>query len=94
MSYLLYQLHGSNPIDRIVSINDQAEYLNRLEYHEFKKLIWDMNDITMYNYQVILDRVKHPMSRIKHTKYDSTLDDILMKDIPKKWYHNSYNANN
>lgn len=82
-----------NPTDKIFAINNQVTMLNDMHYVEFKKLMWDMSSVTTYNYNVIMDRIKNPMSRISSLKYNSEIDSVLLKSIPHQWYYNTYGNN-
>lgn len=83
-----------HPVDKINAINAEAERIKNMNYLEFKKLMWDMSDITTHNYQVIMDRIKNPMSRTVQSKYSKDIDRLLLKEMPMAWYHKIYDANN
>jgi hypothetical protein len=70
----------TNPVDRILSINDQIEKLNNLEIKQFKKIMFDLQVQTTHNYKQLIDHFTNLPSKVASNKPNSIISDIVLRD--------------
>ena len=65
--------------ERTFYLNEQVEYLNKIDINHFKKLMYKMNDSVSHNYQMVVDVICNPKKSVSATKNQQYILDTFIK---------------